>query len=75
MKHTDSKIREVTQLIEAGKPLHDKYRFLLFDDKHEAELSRSGTNEVTTCFRSDPRSLTGMENKKKNLPQNGENIQ
>jgi hypothetical protein len=73
---TDNKIREVSKLIEAGKPLPDKYRFLLFDDKHEVELVRGGTNEVTkfSCFRLDALSLSGTENKKKNIPQDGENI-
>ncbi len=48
MKLTDTEIREVTKLIEAGKPLPDKYRFLLFDDKREVELIWNGkTNEVT----------------------------
>jgi len=48
MKLTDNEIREVNKLIEAGKPLPDKYRFLLFDDKREVELIWNGkTNEVT----------------------------
>ena len=48
MKLTDNEIREVTKLIETGKPLPDKYRFLLFDDKREVELVWNGkTNEVT----------------------------
>jgi len=48
MKLTDTEIREVTNLIEAGKPLPDRYRFLLFDDKREVELVWHGkTNEVT----------------------------
>lgn len=48
MKLTDNEIREVNKLIEAGKTLPDKYRFLLFDDKREVELIWNGkTNEVT----------------------------
>jgi DNA modification methylase len=48
MKLTDTEIREVTKLIESGKPLPDKYRFLLFDDKREVELIWNGkTSEVT----------------------------
>jgi DNA modification methylase len=36
------------RFVEAGKPLPDKYRFLLFDDKREVELVWNGkTNEVT----------------------------
>ncbi|NWF65562.1 MAG: site-specific DNA-methyltransferase [Chloroflexi bacterium] len=48
MKLTDNEKREVLKLIEAGRPLPDKYRFLLFDDKREVELIWNGkTNEVT----------------------------
>jgi hypothetical protein len=76
MKLIDNEIREVNKLIEAGKPLPDKYLFLLFDDKREVELVRRGTNEATefSCFRLDALSLSGTENKKKNIPQNGGNI-
>ena len=48
MKLTENEIREITTLIDQGKPLPDKYRFLLFDDKREVELVWNGkTNEVT----------------------------
>ncbi|HNR89995.1 MAG TPA: site-specific DNA-methyltransferase [Spirochaetota bacterium] len=48
MKLTDNEKREVFKLLEADKPLPDKYRFLLFDDKREVELIWNGkTNEVT----------------------------
>lgn len=48
MKLTDNEKREVLKLIESGKPLPEKYRFLLFDDKREVELVWNGkTNEVT----------------------------
>lgn len=30
MKLSDNEIRDITQCLEAGKPLPDKYRFLLF---------------------------------------------
>ncbi|TAN45328.1 MAG: site-specific DNA-methyltransferase [Nitrospirae bacterium] len=47
MKLTDNEKREIVKLIDAGKPLPDKYRFLLFDDKREVELVWNGkTNEV-----------------------------
>ena len=47
MKLTDNEKREILKLIEADKPLPDKYRFLLFDDKQEVELVWNGkTNEV-----------------------------
>ena len=48
MKLTDTEKREILKLIEADKPLPDKYRFLLFDDKREVELVWNGkTHEVT----------------------------
>tara|TARA_R100000789_G_scaffold79794_1_gene75071 strand:+ start:2185 stop:4461 length:2277 start_codon:yes stop_codon:yes gene_type:complete len=48
MKLTDNEIRDINKHLETGKPLPDKYRFLLFDDKREVELVWNGkTNEVT----------------------------
>ena len=48
MKLTDNEKREILKLIEADKPLPDKYRFLIFDDKREVELVWNGkTHEVT----------------------------
>ncbi len=47
MNLTDNEKRDTVKLIEAGKPLPDKYRFLLFDDKREVELVWNGkSNEV-----------------------------
>jgi DNA modification methylase len=47
MKLTDNEIRDITRLLEQGKPLPDAYRFLLFEDKREVELVWNGkTNEV-----------------------------
>jgi len=42
MKQLDSEKREILKLIEVDKPLPDKYRFLLFDDKCEVELVWNG---------------------------------
>lgn len=48
MNLTDNEKRDAFKLIEAGKPLPDKYRFLLFDDDREVELIWNGkTAEVT----------------------------
>jgi|GEM_PF-2111726 len=48
MDLTDNEKRDAVKLIEAGKPLPDKYRFLLFDDDREVELVWNGkTAEVT----------------------------
>ena len=44
---TEQERQEITRFIEADKPLPDKYRFLLFEDKREVELVWNGkTNEV-----------------------------
>src|SRR5271165_3098028 len=47
MKLSDNEIRDITRLLEQGKPLPEAYRFLLFEDKREVELVWNGkTNEV-----------------------------
>lgn len=47
MKLTDSEKQDIIRYLDTGKPLPDKYRFLLFDDKREVELVWNGkTNEV-----------------------------
>ena len=44
----DNEKRDIIKYIEAGKPLPDKYRFLLFDEKQEVELVWNGkTDEIT----------------------------
>jgi hypothetical protein len=44
---TEQEQQEIIRFIETGKPLPDKYRFLLFDDKQEVELVWNGkTSEV-----------------------------
>ena len=47
---TPAELQEVSRFLDAGKPLPDKYRFLLFEDKREVELVWNGkTNEVTNA--------------------------
>ncbi len=47
---TDAEKRDLIKLINEGKPLPDKYRFLLFEDKREVELVWNGkTREVCTA--------------------------
>ena len=47
LKLTDNEKRDIMKLLEADKPLPDRYRFLLFEDKREVELVWNGkTNEV-----------------------------
>ena len=41
---SDAEKLDIVKLIEEGKPLPDKYRFLLFEDKREVELVWNGKN-------------------------------
>ena len=44
---TEQEQQEIIRFIEADKPLPDKYRFLLFEEKREVELVWNGkTSEV-----------------------------
>lgn len=46
---SDAEKRDLIALIQAGKPLAEKYRFVLFEDKREVELVWNGkTREVCT---------------------------
>ena len=48
---TDTEKRDLIKLIEQGKPLPEKYRFLLFEDKREVELVWNGkTREICTAI-------------------------
>jgi len=41
-KLTEQEKQDIIRFIEVDKPLPDKYRFLLFDDKREVELVWNG---------------------------------
>lgn len=48
MQLSDNEKRDIFKFLEAGKPLPEKYRFLLFKDDREVELVWNGkTDEVT----------------------------
>ncbi len=48
MNLSENEKRDIIKFLEAGKPLPEKYRFLLFNDDREVELLWNGkTNEVT----------------------------
>jgi site-specific DNA-methyltransferase (adenine-specific)/adenine-specific DNA-methyltransferase len=48
---SDAEKRDLIKLIEGGKPLPEKYRFILFEDKREVELVWNGkTREVCTAI-------------------------
>ena len=50
-KLTPAEKQDVIRFLEADKPLPDKYRFLLFEDKREVELVWNGkTREVCTAI-------------------------
>ena len=45
---SENEIRDITQYLESGKTLPEKFRFLLFEDKKEVELVWNGkTSEVS----------------------------
>ncbi len=47
---SDTERRDLIKLIEAGKPLPERYRFLLFEDKREVELVWNGkSRDVCTA--------------------------
>ena len=48
MKLTDNEKRDVTKLIEEGKVLPEKYRFLLFDESKQVELTWNGKSDEVT---------------------------
>jgi DNA modification methylase len=48
MTLSDNEKRDVIKYLEAGKPLPEKYRFLLFDDAREVELLWNGKSNVVT---------------------------
>jgi site-specific DNA-methyltransferase (adenine-specific)/adenine-specific DNA-methyltransferase len=48
---SDAEKRDLVKLIQEGRALPDKYRFVLFEDKREVELVWNGkTNEVCTAI-------------------------
>ena len=48
MRLSDNEIRDITRLLEEGKPLPDKYRFMLFGDDREIELVWNGKSQEVT---------------------------
>jgi hypothetical protein len=47
----DAEKHDLTQLIQAGKPLPEKYRFNLFEDQREVELVWNGKSQPQTPHR------------------------
>ncbi len=48
MRLSENEIRDITKALEAGIPLDDKYRFLLFDSNRELELVWDGKSQEIT---------------------------
>jgi len=48
MKLTDNEKRDAVRFIEEGKPLPEKYRFLLFDEVKQLELTWNGKSDEVT---------------------------
>ena len=48
MKLTDNEKRDAIKLIEEGKNLPEKYRFLLFDESKQVELNWNGKSDDVT---------------------------
>jgi adenine-specific DNA-methyltransferase len=48
MKLTDNEKRDAVKFIEEGKPLPEKYRFLLFDEAKQVELLWNGKSDEVT---------------------------
>ena len=47
MKLSDNEKRDIVKLIEQGKDLPEKYRFLLFDQSKQVELNWNGKCRFT----------------------------
>ena len=45
MRLSDNEIREITSLLEEGKPIPDKYRFQIFEKRNEVELLWNGKTD------------------------------
>ena len=74
---TESEIRQIVKYVESGKPLPDKFRFLLFADKKEVELVWNGksseVSRVVLPFQTievvdEPRAENTKDTKKQNQP-------
>jgi len=48
MKLMDNEIRDIVRYLEEGKPLPERYRFLLFEDKREVELVWNGKTNLVS---------------------------
>jgi adenine-specific DNA-methyltransferase len=66
---TDAEKRDLTQLIQQGKPLPEKYRFILFEDKREVELVWNGKSRDVCTTVLPFQSLEHVDEPRKEAPE------
>lgn len=83
-KLPDNEIRDITKMLEAGKPLDDKYRYLLFKESRQVELLWNGkttkTSNIVLPFQSiehidEPRSEEKIEFQRSLFDTSGQRVQ
>jgi len=83
-KLPDNEIRDITKMLEAGKPLDDKYRYLLFKESRQVELLWNGkttkTSSINLPFQSiehidEPRSEETIEFQRSLFDTSGQRVQ
>ncbi len=83
-KLPDNEIRDITKMLEAGKPLDDKYRYLLFKESRQVELLWNGkttkTSNIVLPFQSiehidEPRSEETIEFQRSLFDTSGQRVQ
>jgi len=80
----DNEIRDITKMLEAGKPLDDKYRYLLFKESRQVELLWNGKttkiSNIVLPFQSiehidEPRSEEKIEFQRSLFDTSGQRVQ
>ena len=66
---SDAEKRDLTQLIQQGKPLPEKYRFILFEDKREVELVWNGKSRDVCTTVLPFQSLEHVDEPRKEAPE------
>ncbi len=69
---SDAEKRDLIKLVEEGKPLPEKYRFLLFADKREVELVWNGKSREVCTAVLPFQTLEHIDEPRKEQPNNGE---
>jgi adenine-specific DNA-methyltransferase len=81
---SDNEIRDITKMLEAGKPLDDKYRYLLFKESRQVELLWNGKttkiSNIVLPFQSiehidEPRSEEKIEFQRSLFDTSGQRVQ